>query len=52
MKKNVNGVILEMTKEETEAFNAQRIELLPTEAERLEALESAFLELAEVIANG
>lgn len=52
MKKDVNGKIVEMTKEEIEAMEAEKMELPPTETERLEALESAFMELVGVIVNG
>ncbi len=51
MKKDVNGVIVEMTEEEIEEIEKEVIEIPITEAERLEALESAFLELAEVLFN-
>lgn len=52
MKKDVNGVIVEMTEEEIEAIKAEVVEMPPTEAERIEAMENALLELAEVIVNG
>lgn len=52
MKKYVNGVITEMTQEEIEAMKSEKIEMLPTDTERLEALESAFMELVGVIVNG
>lgn len=52
MKKDVNGVIVEMTAEEIEAMKAEIVEIPPTEAERIEALENAILELAEVLVNG
>ena len=54
MKKDVNGVIVDMTEEEIKKFEeeiAQTIELPPTESERLDALEGALLELAEVLFN-
>lgn len=53
MKKCLNGKIVEMTDEEIkelEKINAQPTP--PTETERLEALEQAFMELVEVIVNG
>lgn len=55
MKKNVNGVVMEMTEEEIKAYEewtANIKELPPTESERIEALESALLELAGVLYNG
>ena len=55
MKKDVNGVIVEMTEEEIkehEEWAAEIAEIPPTEAERLEALEGALLELAGVLLNG
>lgn len=52
MKKDVNGVIVEMTEEEIEALKAEVDEMPPTDAERIEALENALLELAEVLVNG
>jgi len=52
MKKDVNGVIIEMTEEEIEAMEKEHVELPPTAEERLEALEGALLELAEVLYHG
>lgn len=59
MKKNVNGISIEMTTEEIAEMQkaqteAERVETMqpPTPEERLEALEMAMLELAEVLANG
>lgn len=52
MKKDVNGKIVEMTTEEIEAMKAEVIEMPPTDTERIEAMENALLELAEVLANG
>ena len=55
MKKDVNGVIMDMTEEEIKKFeeeSAKIAELPPTESERLEALEGALLELVEVLYNG
>lgn len=59
MKKYVNGEIVEMTPEEIAEFekaNKEYAEQLkntpPTETERLEALEQAFMELVEVVING
>ena len=59
MKKYVNGQYIEMTEEEIAEFNAEAERMAeelknapPTEAERLEAVEMAILELAEVLANG
>lgn len=53
MKKDVNGVIIEMTEEEIEEMEKEKedTEIPITESERLEALESAFLELAGVLFN-
>lgn len=57
MKKYVNGKYIELTVEEIaeqkaleELYETEPEE--PTEAERLDALEQAILEIAEVIANG
>ena len=53
MKKCLNGKIVEMSAEEInelEIINAQPT--VPTETERLEALEQAFMELVEVVING
>lgn len=50
-----NGVIREMTAEEIAELQAMQAEqpiAEPTAEERMEALEAAILELAEVIANG
>ena len=55
MIKYVNGKKVEMTAEEIAELNKLTEELKntpPTEAERLEAVEMAILELAEVLANG
>lgn len=59
MKKYVNGKYVELTAEEIakcEAIRKQEEEkeknLPPTEIDRIEALESALLELAEVMCNG
>lgn len=58
MKKYVNGKYLELTQEEIEEqkkleeqFKKDEPEE-PTDSERLDALEQAMLELAEVLANG
>ena len=54
-----NGVIREMTPSEITAmqeaqaqFEAEQENLPPTESERLEALESAFMEFVEVMMGG
>lgn len=55
MRKCINGTYIEMTAEEIatlEALAANAPEPEPTAEERLAALESAMLELAEVIAGG
>ena len=52
MKKDVNGVIVEMTAEEIKTIEMEVVELPPTEAERIEALEEALMELVEVLVNG
>lgn len=52
MKKDVNGKIVDMTEEEIEAMKAEVVELPPTEAERIDALENALIELVGVIMNG
>lgn len=52
MKIDDNGRIREMTDEEIKAFESEKVELTPTAEERLEAMEEAFLELAEVLLNG
>lgn len=50
--KCINGKIIEMTPEEIAAMNETLPEPLPTEEERIAALEAAILELGEAIANG
>lgn len=59
MKKYINGEYVEMTTEEIAEMKAEAERLAeeqknaqPTETERLEAVETAILELAEVLANG
>ena len=53
MKKIVNGQYINMTKEEIEKLpKSEALPQMPTESERLEALEMAMLEIAEVLANG
>lgn len=59
MKKYVNGKYIEMTpseiaamQEEQARFEAEQAKLPPTESERLEALEAAFLEFVEVMMGG
>lgn len=59
MKKYVNGKIIEMTAEEIAELKAEAERMAeelknspPTETERLEAVEMAILELAEVLTNG
>lgn len=59
MKKYLNGKIIEMTAEEIAEFKAEAERMAeemknapPTETERLEAVEMAMLELAEVLTNG
>lgn len=47
MKEYKNGICREIEQEEITIE-----ETLPTESERLEALEMAMLEIAEVLANG
>lgn len=47
MKEYKNGICREIEQEELPIE-----ETLPTDAERIEALEMAMLELAEVLANG
>ena len=49
MKKIVNGIYVEMTKEEIEAANVETTPQPITVEERIEALESALL---EVVLNG
>lgn len=55
MKVCENGVMRDMTAEEIAELQAMQMEqpiAEPTAEERMEALEAAILELAEVIANG
>ena len=59
MNKCVNGKMVEMTAEEIAEMTAEAERLAeeiknspPTETERLEAVEMAILELAEVLTNG
>ena len=54
IKENINGVYheREATPEEIAAMNETLPEPLPTEEERIAALEAAILELGEAIANG
>lgn len=55
IKENINGIYQEReaTAEEIAAMEAAAVEVaLPTTEERIVALESAILELAEVIGNG
>lgn len=59
MKKYVNGKYIEMTAEEIAEIKAEAERMAeemkntpPTETDRLEAVEMAILELAEVMANG
>ena len=59
MKKYVNGKYIEMTAEEIAELKAEEERMAeelkntpPTEADRLEAVELAILELAEVLSNG
>ena len=55
MKKCINGIYVEMTSEEIaelEKLATETVNIPPTEAERLEALEQAFMELVEVVVNG
>ncbi len=59
MKKCVNGKYIEMTEAEIAEQEAKRKEMAeelknlpPNKDERLEAVEMAILELAEVLANG
>ena len=59
MKKYINGQYIDLTETEIaelETARKQYAEELkktqPTETERLEAIETALLELAEVLANG
>lgn len=53
MNKYVNGRLVEMTEEEIAELKKNKNKIIPpTDTERLEALEMAILELAEVLANG
>lgn len=59
MKKYINGKYVEMTAEELAELETARKEYAeqqkntpPTETERLEALEQAFMEFVEVMVNG
>ena len=59
MKKWLNGKVVEMTAEEIaqieadrKAYEEQLKKAPPTETERLEALEQAFMEFVEVMCNG
>lgn len=59
MKKYVNGRYIDMTAEEIAEIKAEAERMAeemkntpPTESERLEAIEMAILELAEVLTNG
>ena len=52
MKIDDNGRIREMTEEEINAYETEKVAILPTAEERIEAMEEAFLELAEVLLNG
>ena len=59
MKKYVNGRYIDMTDEEIAEIKAEAERLAeeqknapPTEEDRLEAVEMAILELAEVLTNG
>lgn len=59
MKKYINGKYIEMTAEEIAEFKAEAERMAeemkntpPTEADRLEAVEMAILEIAEVLTNG
>ena len=48
-----NGIYRDMTEEEIARYaNVPQIETEITESERLDALEAAFMELAEVVLNG
>ena len=51
MKKYINGQYIEIKEEEKNNIETSQEEIEPTPEERLEALESALLELAEVLAN-
>ena len=59
MRKYVNGQYVDLTEKEIAELEIARNQYAeelkntpPTEAERLEAIEMAILELAEVLANG
>lgn len=59
MKKFLNGQIVDMTVEEIAEMTAEMERMAeeqknvpPTEADRLEAVEMAIIELAEVLTNG
>lgn len=59
MKKYVNGQYIELTEKEITEMKAEAEKVVeeqkntpPTETERLEALEQAFMELVEVVVNG
>lgn len=52
MKVNENGIIRDMTEEEIKAFEESTPEFFLTAEERLEAMEEALLELAEVMLDG
>lgn len=55
MKKWLNGKIIEMTLEEIAELQSMQMEhpiAEPTIEERMDAIEGAIMELAEVIANG
>lgn len=50
MKEYKNGVCRELTEEEIKEM--ENLPQMPTESERIEALEMAMLDLLEVMANG
>lgn len=52
MKKDVNGFIIDMTEEEIEIMMDKDIEVMPTEEERINALENALIELVGVVIDG
>lgn len=57
MKKYINGKYIELTKEEIEEQKKleEQFEVepeKPTDSERLDALEQAFMEFVEVMVNG
>ena len=59
MKKYIDGKYVELTPEEIKAmqeeqarYEAEQAKQPPTESERLEALESAFMEFVEVMMGG